>query len=154
MAINPNTDFTAGQILTAAQQNRFPRGVVAFSIETGSITVNGTETVRITSTSFTAVANRYYKITYHEPALLTTVAGAGTTMRVRLTNISGAVQQTADASSSGASSAVNSQTLSIVKTFSAGSVVLVGTLQGSVGNEAFRGASQVAYLLVEDLGPA
>ena len=27
MAINPNTDFTTGAILTAAQQNRFPRGI-------------------------------------------------------------------------------------------------------------------------------
>jgi hypothetical protein len=29
MAINPNTDFTTGQVLTSAEQNRFPRGVMA-----------------------------------------------------------------------------------------------------------------------------
>ena len=46
MAINPNTDFSAGAVLTAAQQNRFPRGVVAFSSsQTSSAAIGTTETV-------------------------------------------------------------------------------------------------------------
>ena len=154
MAVNPNTDFTTGQVLTADAANRWPRGIMAYVQNTTGSAVTGTETVMLTLASFTAVANRYYRVTYFEPALLTTVAGAGTTMRVRLTNLAGALQQTADASSSGGSGAVNSQTLSFVKTFTAGSIVLVGTLSGSVGNQAFRGASQFAYLSVEDIGPA
>jgi len=61
MAINPNTNFSAGAVLTSAQQNRFPRGVMAFTKATASGAINS-EAVQITGSSFTAVANRYYKI--------------------------------------------------------------------------------------------
>ncbi len=64
MAINPNTDFSAGAVLLASQQNRFPRGVMAFTKATASGSINS-EQVQITGSSFTAVANRYYKITFN-----------------------------------------------------------------------------------------
>lgn len=66
MAVNPNTDFTAGQILTAAQQNRFGRGLMGYVVRsTGNITP-GTTIADVTGAtiSFTAVANRGYLVNF------------------------------------------------------------------------------------------
>ena len=56
MAINPNTDFTAGAVLTAAQQNRFPRGVVALTFDTATANF-GAEAVNIITESPTIRPN-------------------------------------------------------------------------------------------------
>ncbi len=157
MAINPNTDFTAGSILEASQQNRFPRGIVAFaqsSTATGNIT---TETVSITSSSFTAVANRYYKISYFEP-ILQYVSGTITdvNLKIRITNISGAIQQQTEFFLTNTSGRAGTGYISVTKTLSAGSTVLVGCIQpkggGIVGT--YRDGNTLAQIIVEDLGPA
>ena len=44
MAINPNTDFTAGQVLTSSQANRFPRGVVGAQQLTTVFSTSATHT--------------------------------------------------------------------------------------------------------------
>ena len=90
MAINPNTDFSSGAVLTAAQQNRFPRGVMAYNTATATDSSVTAEEVQITGSSFTAVANRYYRITYYEPNLIST-ASTGFGLRIRQTNLAGTV---------------------------------------------------------------
>jgi hypothetical protein len=74
MAISPNVDFVSGAILTAAQQNQFPRGIMQRVASTSSATGTNTETVTLTLPAFTAVANRYYRITYFEPYIETLAA--------------------------------------------------------------------------------
>ena len=70
MAINPNTTFVAGNILTAAQQNRLPFGVCASSSSTTDYTLTTTLTIATgMSATFTAIANRLYRVTYYEPAV-------------------------------------------------------------------------------------
>jgi hypothetical protein len=64
-----NTDFTSGQILTAAQMNNFPRGLVSVTSATASSGTFTTIVTTITAPSFTAVANRLYRISYFEPVL-------------------------------------------------------------------------------------
>jgi len=61
-----NTDFTAGQVLTAAQQNNFPRGLMGSVTRTTSVTALGTAVADITgmSITFTAVTGRNYKATW------------------------------------------------------------------------------------------
>ena len=153
MAINPNTDFTTGAVLTAAQQNRFPRGIMAFASVTTSDTTITSEEVQVTSASFTAVANRYYLIEYVEQDLYR-AAGSAIQLRIRLTNLAGAIQ-TFSQDISGTVNINNAMSTSRVMTFAAGSVVLVGTLQcGGSGTIATRGSAQPAYILVTDLGPA
>ena len=154
MAINPNTDFTALTVLTASQQNRFPRGVVAYAQNITSDT-STTEEIEVTSTSFTAVANRYYRITYFEPQLLPT-AGVFAVTRIRKTNLAGTGYSQGIVSSPAAGAINSSLTISAVTTFSAGSTVVVATLEGGFGNvvSATRGATYPAYILVEDIGPA
>jgi hypothetical protein len=151
MAINPNTDFSVGAVLTAAQQNRFPRGVMALGESTTFNSSVTAEAVQI-STSFTAVADRYYKITYFEPGV---ASGTGYfTFRIRQGTTTAGTQLQAfyDTTGTGVDRHANGF---VVKTFSAGTVQLVGTASQSAGTGAIgRAANQPAFLLVEDIGPA
>ena len=153
MAISPNVDFTSGQILTATQQNQFPRGIVAYKQETAASGAIGAEAVQLISTTFTAVANRYYKITYFEPKLSASLNGNQCTQRIRLTNISGTVLQTSYMQPNTANFVMN--ICQVVTTFAAGSTVVVGTLQmGGTNVFAGRSATEIGLLVVEDIGPA
>ena len=150
MAINPNTDFTTGAVFTADQANRFPRGVVAFTQKTTGDNVTA-EAVQITGSSFTAVANRYYKVTYFEP---NPVNGTGYfSFKIRQTNISGTVlNQSYNTTGTGID---RQATMFWIGTFSAGTVNVVATAQMTAGTGLLnRGAGVIAYLLVEDMGPA
>ena len=151
MAIAPNTDFTAGQVMTAAQANAFPRGIMALTQNTVSDTSITAEEVQITGAAFTAVANRYYKITYFEPNI---VSGTGYfTFQIRLSNISGTIiQQFYEQSASGNDRFAHGIW---VGTLTAGSQNYVATASMSAGTGTLsRGGQRVAYLLVEDIGPA
>jgi hypothetical protein len=149
-----NTNFTAGQILTAAQQNNFPRGLISVTSRNtadGGITA---ELVRITSPAFTAVANRLYRISYYEPVLEYNSGSMNTaSMAIRLTNISGAIQQLNEVKMQSLSK--NSGLCTIVQTLTAGSTVFVGTVAPSGGTmTAFSQSNILAQLTIEDLGLA
>lgn len=76
MAVTPNTTFTIGDVLTASQQNRFGRGIMATpaTSTTSDSTITTTEEVMLSYT-FNAVNGRMYLLTYVEPALNGTTAG-------------------------------------------------------------------------------
>jgi hypothetical protein len=157
MAINPNTNFTAGQVLTADQTNRFPRGIMAQAQSTTNfVLAGGVENISITASTFTAVANRYYKITYFEPSMPLVQNGNTVTARLRLTNITGTVvASTITTNADTNAGTFTPNTLTCITTFSAGSVVLVGTLTSPGGvATAARSATSPALILVEDIGPA
>jgi hypothetical protein len=151
MAVNPNTDFSSGAVLTAAQQNRFPRGIMAYNTATGTDSTITVEEIQITAPAFTAVANRLYRIIYYEPGFGSSTPAA-MIMRVRLTNVTGGIQQEAIIENTGAQ-----QTNGILigySTFAAGSTVLVATLQTNAGTgSANRSGVKFAILSVEDVGP-
>jgi hypothetical protein len=153
MAINPNTDFSAGAVLTAAQQNRFPRGIVALSTVTTSVAAYTTEMTR-TSLTFTAVANRYYKISYIEQSVQNSV-GAGTeSFYIRPTTVATAALATGSLTQ--AASYQGQSHVVAITTFSAGSQTIYAravTNSGS-GMTLVASATVPAYLIVEDLGPA
>ena len=153
MAITNNVDFVSGAILTAAQQNNFPRGVMALASSTSTDTFNVTEEVELTLT-FTAVANRNYKLTYFEPKLFSgAIPQTEITGRLRLTNLTGTIYQTIV--TVGSNSYGQTATMISINTFSAGSVTIVATLQTASGTgTAERSATQKAYFLVEDIGTA
>ena len=154
MAITANTDFTSGQILTAAQQNNFPRGVMAVTSGTATDTFTNTEEVEFTLT-FTAVANRNYKLTYFEPKLYSNASPQlEITGRFRLTNLAGTVYNTMV--TVGSNSYGQTATMVSINTFTAGSVTIVATLQSGASGmgTAERSATQKAYFLVEDIGTA
>jgi hypothetical protein len=149
---NPNTNFTAGQILTADQQNRLPRGIMAFTKATTSINPISGQIVAITAPTFTAVANRLYRMTYQEANITTGGGPTSVDMRIRLTNTSGTVF------------AFNSVVAVNLKpsggccvgvtTLSAGPTVIVGTLDSPSGNTFRNATDYFSYLIIEDIGPA
>jgi hypothetical protein len=155
MAISPNVDFVAGAILTATQQNQFPRGIMAYNqviVTDNTITA---EEVQITGSSFTAVANRYYKVTYYEPVIGSNTATGYAQGRLRLTNLAGATKQwcVAQTPTSGVSNVFIN--LVWVGTLSAGTTNFVATLTSNAGTlGAARNADYPAFLMVEDIGPA
>jgi hypothetical protein len=152
MAVNPNTDFSSGAVLTAAQQNRFPRGIVAFATSTTNSTPGAVESTQITASAFTAVANRYYRITYYEPTA-NPAGGASSFIDLRIKNGATQLQKTT-LQNTGATSAANEIMCFVVTTFSAASVTITGTAQATAGSNIFRSAGQAAYLIVEDIGPS
>jgi len=160
MAINPNIDFTVGQVATSDQMNRFPRGVMALASSTTNYTLTTSVVISTGMTvTFTAVANRNYKITYREPqAQVSSAATAQTKLELRVTNASGTLLNTAAFQQQGSVNNYNG-TMSIehIATFSAGSVTLVGcsTATNTTGTPSLlRSATQPAQITVEDLGPA
>jgi hypothetical protein len=154
MAINPNTDFTTGAVLTADQQNRFPRGVVAYAETTTSDTTITAEEIQVTSTSFTAVANRYYRITYYEPQMAP-ASGGFAVAYIRKTNLAGTELERGLVQSPSGAALNATLCVSVVTTFSAGSTVVIGSIaSGSGTSTASRGATYPAWICVEDIGPA
>ena len=156
MAINPNTDFSSGAVLTAAQQNRFPRGVMSYNQVTTSDATVTAEELQITGSSFTAVASRYYRVTYYEPLLSGNTANQVFTQRIRLTNLAGALQNSnAVLNTVGNVFFSTFGILQCVVTLTAGTQNFAATLACNAGTgNAGRTSSAQAFLLVEDIGPA
>ena len=159
MAITPNTDFTSGQILTAQQQNNFPRGLVALAQST---TTQNTITTEVLATgmsvTFTAVANRNYKVIYREGTLTKSASIGNVDLRVRLTNLAGS--EVAAGTFQMQASVNQTAEISIIRTFTAGSITLVGTaasvVSGSVNlrRDLFSASLAAASLEVYDMGTA
>ena len=108
------------------------------------------EEIQITSSAFTAATGRLYRISYYEPGFGSSTSAA-MTMRIRLTNLAGAVQQTGIVYNTG----VQQQNgfIQNVVSFTAGSTVLVATLQNSAGTgSANRSGTAQGILMVEDIG--
>ena len=156
MAISPNDDFYAGQILTFTEANQWPRGIMARAESTTTDATITAEEIQLTSGSFTAVANRYYRITYYEPQVGTpATASAFVTSAIRLTNLAGTRYQLGIIQNAPATSVSYSMTTVWVGTLTAGSTVIVSTLACSSGTaNATRSATAPAQLTVEDIGPA
>ena len=155
MAISPNDTFTSGQILTAQECNNFPFGVVGLATNTTASQAGITTVTDLTgmSVTFTAIANRNYKVSYHVYAIPTVTNACysvnlqqgATIKQIAITN--------------GGVSAVGATTVGLyVGTFSAGSVTLKLTGQltsGSTGSITFNAVSVLPWILVvEDIGPA
>jgi hypothetical protein len=148
MAISPNDDFTAGQVLTATECNQFPRGVMAFNTNTTTNAGVTGEATQITATAFTAVANRYYKITYFEPDC----SGGTGYFTFKIKNGATVLQTFYQLSGAGVDRHANGV---YIGTFSAGSVTITATAQQSAGTGTLgRGSSTIAFLSIEDIGPA
>ena len=152
MAITNNVDFVSGAILTAAQQNNFPRGIMAVSKATATdATITAME--EQLSVTFTAVANRNYKVTYFESEV-TGTATAYTNIAIFLTSIAGS-QIAGGYVYAPAANSFTSITVTAVGTFTAGTVIIKGAASASSGTSKLgRAATQPAFLMVEDIGTA
>ncbi len=154
MAIAPNTTFVSGAVLTAAQQNAFGFGTMAYSSNNSTIVTGITSggTTTFTMSSFTAIANRNYKITYFEPVMFcSSGSGEGTlTIKNGATTLATTILTVNVNNSAGA-------ILQTITTFTAGATTLTTTVTYTTGSgtmTAGRSATRIAFALVEDIGPA
>jgi|LakMenEpi03Aug12_release.lakeMendotaPanAssembly.Ray.scaffolds.fasta_scaffold596923_1 hypothetical protein len=72
-----NTTFTAGQVVTAAQMNNLPWGVMGTAVRTtGDLTLTTTnQDLTSMSITFTAIAGRLYRASWSGSAQKSTAAG-------------------------------------------------------------------------------
>jgi hypothetical protein len=153
MAIAPNTTFVAGNILTAAQQNAFGFGIVALSTLTSNTAASTVEATR-TSVTWTALANRYYKITWYEGTAVNGANASVNNMYLRQTTTAGTVIGNSTLYMAGG--VQNERICSIVTTFAAGAqTVFARVITNAATNTTYTAsATQPAFMLVEDIGPA
>ena len=153
MTVSPNTDFTSGDVLTAAQMNKFPRGLMADVVTSSTTDTSVTAEEVMLAVTWTAVANRNYRIVYIEPALSgTSITSA--TFRLRSDSVTGTVLNSAVVAISSTSLTFSGSVQSIGP-IGAGSQTVVATLQYSAGTgTATRSATRLAMLYVEDVGAA
>ena len=145
-----NTNFTTGQVYTATDANNFPRGLVSV---TSAIAATGTFTTQvttITAPSFTAVANRLYRISYFEP-VLQYISGTVTVIDMTL-KIGGTQILFGEVKISSANNNVGF--ITTTRTLTAGANVITGhlTANGGGGGNAYRSATAIAQIVIEDLG--
>ena len=151
MAIAPNTTFVSGAVLTAAQQNAFGFSTCQYNSKTTSDATITTIVTTITLASFTAIANRNYKLTYFEPVIFCTSGVGELTMTLK----NGAT--TIATTIAPVSTSVSGQgILQFVTTLAAGATVITShlTYSGVGSATASRTATRTAFVLVEDIGPA
>jgi hypothetical protein len=148
-----NTNFTSGQILTAAQQNNFPRGIMASVVSGSNQTVGNTEVVTLTTPAFTAVAGRLYRITYYEPWYRTSGA-VEYQFRIRYTNTAGASLQYGLLDEPGSDDW--GQIICVyVGSLVAGSITICATGNSQNANNVLQGTAEIRRtLVVEDIGLA
>jgi hypothetical protein len=133
-----------------------PRGIVARATSTTSYTLTTSEVIATGMTvTFTAVASRYYKITYFEPQAQTASFASNTSLTLRQTNASGTVLQNTVFQNE--SNATDQSGMVCIKTstFSAGSITVVGTAkcnQTTGAPQLIRDATREAFIVVEDIG--
>ena len=148
MAIN--STFVSGAILTAAQMNNLPMGIVSVTSATAPTGTFTTQVTTITAPSFTAVANRFYRISYFEP-VLQFISGTVTVIDMTI-KIGGVAILFGEVKISSATNNVGY--ITTTRTLTAGANVITGHLTangGGTGN-AFRSATGIAQIVIEDLG--
>lgn len=151
MAISPNTNFTTGQVLTATQANQWPRGIMAYGTRDSTAGITTTKADMSISVTFTAEANRYYKYTFYCYA---TNASTAATLAFYLANSANTDLYVLNVYVPGGAYYTYA-TLSCIRTETAGSVtrkIRANTTAGT--GSMYADATNVAYLMVEDIGPA
>lgn len=133
-----------------------PRGIVARATSQSTYTLTTTITQATgMSVTFTAAANRYYKITYYEPQGQTPNVLGNTQTYIRVTNASGTTLGNNVLANETNVVDQGQQIIVKVSTFSAGSVTLVGCANTSSTSGTpglIRDSTREALLLVEDIG--
>ena len=155
MAVAPNTTFVSGAVLTAAQQNAFPRGLMT-DIVTATTNYNLTTSfvTQLTSASFTAVTGRLYRITYFEPTSRGNTAAGSATNDFQIK--SGATVLTIGAgASTSTSNLFTTVNIMYVGALTAGATVITAVAQSSSTTgtpQLQRSATAPAFLTIEDIG--
>jgi hypothetical protein len=149
MAINPNTNFSTGQVATSDQMNRFPRGIVGISLRSTNYAPTAAAS-DFGSITFTAVADRYYKYSLFVPGA---DADAARLLTINLVNASN-VSVNAYSQSLRGPGVLDVISFTTVRTETAGSLTRKIRMTTSAGNASMCSATSIGVFVVEDLGPA
>jgi hypothetical protein len=149
MAIAPNTTFVSGAILTAAQMNALPFGVVSLATVSSSYAPTSTAS-DFASVTFTAIANRYYKYSLFVPGA---DSDASRTLTILLVNSSNVSVNAASQTLRGPG-LLDVISFTTVRTETAVSLTRKIRMSTSAGNASMCSATSIGYFLVEDIGPA
>jgi hypothetical protein len=145
----PNTNFSSGAVLTAAQQNNFPRGVMAYSERTTGFTATTTIADVGVSVTFTAVASRYYRLSFFGIGQKETTAG--TTTLALTTSGNTQIQAAVGYNLAGTQLPLGGF---VLVNPGAGSFTYKLRASSSVNTSTIQGAStNPIVLVVEDVGP-
>ena len=151
MAIAPNDTFTSGQILTASECNAFPFGIVGYNQRSSGNIILSTTIADLTglTTTFTAIANRGYKVTF--TALVGKTIAAGL---IDLYLTKGDNTQLAEYFTSLQSGEFQTMTFSFVVTgLTAGTQTLkMRGLVDAINGTIYASGLNVAVFIVEDIG--
>ena len=153
MAVNPNTNFTTGQVLTSSNANSWPRGVMGYYVSTANSAIS-TTTADVTGTSitWTAEANRLYRASFNgDYSQNTANAIAGFYLTDGSNNT-----QTNVANSISVANGFSVISMNFVFTVSAGSTTRKMRTDLSAGTGASRGTGGGVFytFVIEDIGPA
>lgn len=153
MAITPNTTFTAGNVLTAAQMNRLPWGIMGYAEATanqGGIGAAATDLTGVTVT-FTATSTRYYRTTFYCFAVVQSTVDSFPTAQI--TDGSNNVKQSAaNLLKIGEQAHYN---VSVVETGLTGSQTRKARGLTAAGTMLFAAAAtSPMFIVVEDIGQA
>jgi hypothetical protein len=156
MAIAPNTTFVSGAVLTAAQMNALPWGIVSFVEKTTTTSTITTEAVMMTAPSFTAVASRYYRVSvifpYNE---IDTVTAAQIYAKIRKGTTTAGTQLNQTVNYLTATG--NDDKFMYCQwtgTLTAGAQQMVATFQAQSAASVVCSATAPAQMVIEDMGPA
>lgn len=151
MAITPNTGFTSGAVLTAAQMNRLPWGVMGYASATANQSITALADVTSLTVTFTAVSTRIYKTTIFIPIVQQTTAnGYG---QLYLANSSNTQLQWAQEYR--LTNYQSFMTLTFVESGISGSTTRKARAEASGGGITLYGAAaNPMQIVVEDIGQA
>ena len=155
----PNTTFTSGAILTAAQMNNLPFGVVSRKYDTAAIaTVNSTvETSFFSSPAFTPVAGRLYRCTYSIGYVVKTNNGGNVNIRLRKDSTAGTILNDSFYSSLGVGVYVPFSTSIFLTSTQMGTTSFVPTITVQANTSGFiadNTGDTHGTILFEDIGSA
>ena len=152
----PNALFVAGNVLTAAQQNDFPFGLVTSQTLATTFTTTSTSPVDITglTVTFTALASRKYLIV----GMFNFGSNAVDTARVFINNGATALAEAFSIPTVGGISTTTTTTIFTIQTPGAGSVTYKTQAATQAGTNSVLGtstrASLASRLFVLDIGTA
>ena len=148
---SPNTTFTTGQVLTAAQANNFPFGLVA-AAENTSLLQTFTTIVDLTSLSvtFTGIAGRRYRV---EGYLLMQSNTNGDAVNLQIRNGSNTVLQQGIYHLASLAVAYMATSCVVIAATGSTTVKLSAQRQAGTGTITANGAATYpAQLIVTDIG--
>ena len=155
MAINPiTTDFVSGAILTAAQMNQLPRGVIGFNTAASALVNITTSNTTFCTVTFTLATQRQIQFVGNFP--LFDVPSTSQTISVNL--LSGATN--VGNTQMSMNSAQTQQNMTLIRSYALAAGTYTYNLAAAVStgtnrsNSAAAGGVTLVSLTAIDLGPA